>query len=338
MDPEIDVAVYFQPHHDAPPEDTLDLLDVWLSDVSTGRRSLVYVVRDYDARIDLVRGVLEWAEGELATLASERLRDLESDEYRLRCSVPFFSTPWFFYEKALQPTRCEAIWTSSPWNQQVRAELADLVYSGRIEALDEGARTGALSALVECPAGPVVAEKLLGDPQDHPEGRNRVIVVSNGSFLVNYALINKEHRALALALSRELGAGRRVAFIEDPPSRRVHAREEGEGEAPDVPTGLSLLAVWPLNGVLVQLLLVGVLYALYRFPILGRPRSPRQEVPGFSLHVEALGSLLEDTGDRALAREIVRRCRAQLSTVAAPHVGRGRPRQVKSSGAKQERS
>ena len=59
---------------------------------------------------------------------------------------------------------------------------------------------------------------------------------------------------------------------------------------------------WPLNGVLLHLAVLGLIFCFARWPIFGRPRVPAEaSASDFAKHVEAMGELLRRTKDRAYA-------------------------------------
>jgi hypothetical protein len=131
-----------------------------------------------------------------------------------------------------------------------------------------------------------------------------VIVVANGSFLLNAMLINHEHRKLAAALIAQIGPlPRKVAFLEsdrrDPPIRRSETSAA-------MPTGMNAFHVWPTNWILLHLAIVGILLCFARWPVFGRPKSPESAAPSdFGKHVEALADLLRQSRDRDYARSRV---------------------------------
>ena len=58
----------------------------------------------------------------------------------------------------------------------------------------------------------------------------------------------------------------------------------------------------PMDVILFHLCLLGILFCMARWPIFGRPRDPEREAPSdFGKHVDALGELLERTGDKNFA-------------------------------------
>jgi hypothetical protein len=124
--------------------------------------------------------------------------------------------------------------------------------------------------------------------------RSQILVVTNGSFLVNLALVEHEHRKLAGKLIAECGQpSQRVVFLESeeggPP---VFETEPGE----DYPTGFEAFVIWPIGPILMHFIVLGLVFLASRMSIFGRPRNlPRTPTSDFGHHIEALGKLLERT-------------------------------------------
>ena len=129
---------------------------------------------------------------------------------------------------------------------------------------------------------------------------SRLIVVANGSFLLNVPLVNHEHRKLAGKLIDEIG----------PPGQKVVFLESGSGGPPirdkdptlGSPTGLEIFNLWPTNWILLHLAAVGVIFCFVRWPIFGRPRRvKRVAASDFGRHIAAEAELLKRSGDRTYA-------------------------------------
>jgi len=146
--------------------------------------------------------------------------------------------------------------------------------------------------LLESGADPLVTSERIG--------ASRVIVVANGSFLLNLPLVNHEHRKLAGQLIDEVGPpDRTVVFLESGPGGPfVFETDPDSGP----PSALAIFHIWPANWILLHLAVVGVILCFSRFPIFGRPRDPEPEgTSDFGRHVQALGKLLQRSGDTAHA-------------------------------------
>ena len=134
---------------------------------------------------------------------------------------------------------------------------------------------------------------------DWDEGQ--IIVVTNGSFLLNLPLVVKEHRKLAGKLIAKCGPPGKAVFLEsDPMGPPVFEQEPGENH----PTGMEAFTVWPIGAILLHFVALGILYIFARAAIFGRPQElPPEAVSDFGKHIHALGELLARTQDRRYARE-----------------------------------
>jgi hypothetical protein len=169
-------------------------------------------------------------------------------------------------------------------------------------------------------------------------GQSQLLLVSNGSFLLNATLVNHEHRKLAGKLIDAIGpGGRDVVFLESgqlkldqptspnpavnpspvpfiPPSDENSVQRPREEDAdrgppirraepaPDAPNGLDFLLVWPTNWILLHFAMIGILYCFWKLPIFGLPRA--EDAAGlsdFGRHVDAVAALLRRTADRRYA-------------------------------------
>jgi hypothetical protein len=130
----------------------------------------------------------------------------------------------------------------------------------------------------------------------------QVIVVTNGSFVLNYPLVNHEHRKLAGKLIEECTPGANVAFIESRNGEPTVLDKE-----PEAATGGGLFDVahvWPLNAIVIHLTILGVIYCLAKAPIFGRAKEiPSEASADFGKHVTALGQLMARSKDRAYAEQ-----------------------------------
>ena len=131
------------------------------------------------------------------------------------------------------------------------------------------------------------------------DGVGELIVVANGSFLLNAMLVNHEHRKLAGKLIDRIGPPKKhVAFLESWSGGPPIYEKDPSGFS----TGVEIFHLWPANWILMHMAAVGILFCFARWPIFGRPREPRREpVADFGKHIDALALLLARSRDRAHA-------------------------------------
>ena len=127
-------------------------------------------------------------------------------------------------------------------------------------------------------------------------GRSRVIFVANGSLVTNISLLNSENRRIAKTLATTLPR-ENIGFLTgviDPPVRKDDSAEQQKG--------FEMLTIWPLNVITLHAVFLGMLVLLAVFPIFGRAkRLPQNSTHDFGQHVDAVGALLERSGDRFYA-------------------------------------
>jgi hypothetical protein len=279
-------AIVWVPDDFDPPSDEVrDWLEKWLSE-GTGR-TLIYVGRDFDAAPWYWEKVAPKAPAALQAEIAYRLQSAQSIyDIKRSANSPVKHCPWFTIDRSNKPHGVRGLEGEAPWTDSIVASKLDIRLQGRI-----------------VPAAD--AEVLLKSNNDvlissRPVGNSRLVVVVNGSLVLNGPLVNHEHRKLAGMLVREIG----------PPRKTVVFLESGSGGPPIVnkdprlayPGPMEIFHVWPANWILLHLLVLGVLFCFFRYPLFGRPREPKPEATSdFGKHVDALGLLLAKTGDLAYA-------------------------------------
>jgi hypothetical protein len=300
---QFDVIVWFPNDFKPPDEEHRQKLEDWLANGSS--RTLVYVGRDYNAAIDYWQRVAPAAPPAQADEVLRRQAEARSAWEAARSRMPEKEyARWFTARRDEKPRKVDHL--SGPWAEGIDPKQADIRIEGRLSipsladtqtASDE---TPALQfeTLLASGADPVVT-RVSSDPADK-WGDGQILVIANGSFLLNYPLVNHEHRKLAARLVEECGTGHKVVFIEsDAEGPRILSKEPTGG----FPTALELLKVWPLNAILLHLTVLGIVLCLARSPIFGRPRElPADSPSDFGKHVAALGKLLARTKDRNYAQ------------------------------------
>ncbi|MCA9189024.1 MAG: hypothetical protein R3E01_35890 [Pirellulaceae bacterium] len=147
-------------------------------------------------------------------------------------------------------------------------------------------------------------------------GDSQIIVIPNGSYLLNLPLVNLEHRKLAGALIASCGPPDRLVFLEAGPSPAIATDEE------TVHMYMQPFHQWPISCILLHIVAMGILLCLSVFPIFGRPRQLPSEVSGdFGKHVRAFGGLLQKADDEAYASARIEHYRKHVSreTNLTPH-------------------
>jgi hypothetical protein len=295
-----DVVVWAPDDYGLPTDEVQAFFEAWLT--SADSKTLVYVGRDYDAEPHYWNAVLSSAPaGQKLELMRRRAQSLaEHDADRLQMPARAICE-WFTMERDHPPEPVRQL--SGPWCMEVDAARTGIYRRGLLR-IPAPAVLQARREEIGTADDPLPRYESLLQDGDTPLvfrvtraswGPGQIIVVNNGSFLLNLPLVNHEHRKLAGQLIRACPSGGKVAFLE---SQR-HDALLAPASAPPAPSEgarqrVLLVAHW---------LILGLAYCFYVFPIFGRPRSlPDPDPAEFVQHIDALGELLENTQDKAFAQ------------------------------------
>lgn len=332
-----DVIVWFPDDYTPPSQAQRQFLEDWLANQSG--RTLIYVGRDYDAATTYWRTVLPSVPPEQAMEVARRLATLSAEQATARAAAKIDEHfDWFTLEKTQPQGRVTKL--SGPWSDDISSDKAEMyLYTNlaiptekqndKWQRGDDSVRQAAFVPLLAGDQGPLVTKITV------PEwGSSQLLVVANGSFLLNLPLVNHEHRAVAGKLVAACGKPGRAVFLESDAGGPPILAEDPDDA---YPTGLEVFTVWPLGIIVLHLAALGILSCFAAYPIFGRPRqvvlgsdatsvraatyrsgyytagssaadgsARRVERSHFGKHIDALGELLEMTHDRAYAIERVK--------------------------------
>jgi hypothetical protein len=285
--------IRFAPYPGPPSKEEADWFRSWLT--ASPDRWLVYVVYDFDSRAEYWKEVhdgLPDSPGNAERRAEAEEKRAEAEDWVAllppKASTAADSALWFGVDSPWNPPRvCARL--SGPWAEGIDAAAAGLT-------LHEPLQSKHGSMLLEGDGKSFVLERSRA-------GEGRVLVIANGSFLLNEALAHRERRALAERVVAWTGSGgQSVALVEG--SYVLGGRER-------TPTIWALLKRLPeLRWAAIHLGLAALIAALARAPRLGRPRPEAPSgVDRPAAHAEALGALLARSGAAAPANEILERYR-----------------------------
>jgi len=299
-----DTIVWFPDSFEPPDQQTRTWLEEWLH--REPGRTLIYVGRDYDAAPEY------WEKMAALVPASqqaefERRKRLAAQRFSsARSAIPDDEDCVWFTTDTDSPRR-QVTTLSGPWAEGIDASQADIHHNSALIPLEWD------EVLLESQGDALVTELTYENLYDR-----RFIVVTNGSFLLNMPLVNKENRKLAGRLVDAVGEPGEVTFLESGPGGPPILDEE---PAAETPTGLEAFKVWPLKYVLLHLALVGLFFLFACWPIFGLPRGlPSPPLADFAQHVRALGKLLARSRDRAYA---IGRVHYYYQVIGDERAGRG---------------
>lgn len=306
---------------DTPTVAQREYLENWLA--AMPGRTLVYIGRDYDAAPEYWQRVQPGAAPEQAAEIARRLAAARAECDSARARMPKEAYGRWFTAHGHEPKR-KVTTLDGPWAHGVNAAQTDITLQGRFDAPTPSQKDA--QDWRELPEREVLlsseADPLVTRVTDDNWYKSQIIVVTNGSFLLNLPLVNHEHRKLAAQLVEECGPPGKVLFLESGAAGPQILKKEGN----KLPTGFEWLTAWPLNAIVLHLLALGIVFIAANFAVFGRPRELRFSAllvgPGlrvvpltpaagmeseaiassdFGKHLQHLGDLLERTQDHGYA-------------------------------------
>lgn len=318
-----DCMFWFPQEYGVPPEENRKWLEEWLREEEG--RVLVFVARDYDAESEYWKVIQKTALPEKLKEYKRRQQEAESFfDNELLGQPDRTACPWFVQRKRERPPR-------QPLPGETLSGSPRLVESVDAKKLEIPVNLGLEPAFEAEPLLIMDDEVLMTRQSFHADtgGESHLIVVVNGSFLLNYPLVHREHRKLAAAVLDEVESlaaedSMQVVFLESWMGEWLTVSETDE--AGGMQMSWDFFAVAPLSYIFLQLALVGIVFAFSRWPIFGRPQQEESEgLTDFGRHVEALGELLELSGDWEYAQKRVE----QYQHTTKHETGRYEPQSAK---------
>ena len=293
-------VIWFPDKHYAPREEAVEFVESWLAD---GRnRTVVYVGRDFDAE------PIYWNQmAGQATTSAEKITchrrsaraaaRVENEKNTFYWDTPKTECDWF---TIVENPRRKVTELSGQYADKLESAKADM-YMGYM--LEPANKTGYdVEVLLKANGKPFIYS--LSRPS---WAESQILVINNGSFLLNLPLANHEHRELANILADKFVADP-VVFVEHQNNVEISSSEF------DNPNRWSWVAKKPLRYIVPHLLFWTVLFCFVYFPIFGRPkRTAKKSTTNFRDHIRAMGKLLERTDSRGTAERWIEECRDRTS-------------------------
>ncbi len=309
-----------------PAEDTTPTLEVteWFDEwLARGNKTLVYVIRDYetDARY--------WSAASDLAAPDQRL------EYRRRAAraqmvamqkrlaqPPLITNGWFTAYALDPPSKTTSL--TGEWAEGEGEVSNPFTVGYGLRAFDATKDTTAASAPVAIPrfsmqsSGNTSVDVDFASLLETADGKSivglvtseewpesQIIVVSAGSMINNYGLLEGSSRALA---SHLVAASNEVAVSENPKVCFLYSDESDISisdlaENASGPSGMEMLTVWPINLLTIHLAILGLIICLKLLPIFGRPRHIRPpSSTNYADHIQAVASAMAKTNSEQYAR------------------------------------
>ncbi len=290
-----------------PREDVRKFLENWLANESDetdeAERVLVYIGRDYDAACDYWQTVLPTTPADQRIEVMRRDAQARSRHEHARVDMPKDECcEWLVMRRDYPRHRIDRL--EGWWSDDVDVADTQLWSQGRLEIPSPQELTKLWKNVpppvhMQPAYQPVLQsgdETLVFEVSKAAWRNSRILVVSNGSFLLNLPLVNHQHRVLTGKLIDSCQMAGPVAFLESGPGGPL-ILSLGATKVSDQQTRRRVLlgihwVVW------------GMLFCFSVLPIFGRPKSLEAElVADFGQHIDALAALLERTGDKRYARQ-----------------------------------
>ncbi|RCS52802.1 hypothetical protein DTL42_08180 [Bremerella cremea] len=305
-----DVIVWVPESFEGPNYEFQQVILNWLAEKDG--RTFIYIGRDFDASVQYWEEAIQKVppEQKLDTMRQRSLAIQDFDELRNFIAE---EEDYYFFKTERDAPRRVAKSLRGPWAKDIDASKTNIVLRTRIlpattDALYEGYDTldsdeppvyavEDIDVLLSS-RGEAIVTRMGSDYSD-----SQLILVTNGSFLLNLPLVNPEHRKLAAKLvnqcDRDSYSPETVAFLETGDYVDIRRADD----TTDATSGWEWLSKWPLNLVGLQMAwwMIVLCFALY--PIFGRPKQlPAAETSDFKKHIDSVGDLLEATDDHAYAQ------------------------------------
>lgn len=295
-----DVIVWVPNSFELPNGKTTDYFEnEWLNLDDRRLRTLIYVARDFDAAVEYWDAQSNTSTGTSYLEARSQSARMKSDHALGRSMTAVeLNSDWFSIES--NQSFVETTVTKGEWASDFDEEIS-LPVSGKLELpKSKGGRK--YEVLLGSRETPLIVR--LTDQDAWPDGQ--IIVVLNGASVLNLPLVEHQNRGIAGKLIDECGEKiRRVTFLESGPGTMSISKSD-----PKAYSGFDALKIWPINSILMHLIIAGILFCAWVFPIFGRPRELKTETPSsFGKHIRAMGELLALTQDRQAAMAKVQQYR-----------------------------
>ena len=295
-----DRIVWFRDRYEVPTQEVIDTLEAWLA--NGYNRQLIIVGRDYDSAIEYWSGVLKTAQGKDLMEARRRLAKAKArfqfrrtDWSNTEDSCDWYTLQENDYQTA---TRVSGDWSTLVVPSKSDLQVGIMLNHGRPDPTVPWDERFQSDVLLRVDSKPMVTLLTKGKLQS-----GEIYLVSNASFLTNYALANHENRKLAQELIDTKGFDRSTLFLETDPTGAKVSDSEVDQQT------WAWITKPPLRYIVPHFLMLGVFFCFVFFPIFGRARKadPEEDHLTFRDHIRAMGKLLSISRDAGYAKDKIDR-------------------------------
>ena len=312
-----DVIVWAPDSYRLPGDAEVEAIEQWLN--AKPDRTFIFIGRDYDATMDYWVEVTKDATDDEKILLALKMLDVWGAFQVKRMQLEDGEDcGWFTMNaestvKTIKSLEGDQAWLAGTENGKFHLRIQGFLdFTGKINQ-------------------PAFSSKYQHDIKLHRNGipivteitsqqfyRSKIYAVVNGSFLLNVPLVNHEHRKLAANMIQQCIQKRVVCFLESDYDDSENVPVVTNDPAPPLPPSiLTILQSWPFGFILMHLIVVGIVYCFFRYPIFGKAKTAfvlkttiddktrKQSVANFGRHIHALGNLMRRSGNETYARNCV---------------------------------
>ena len=323
-----DVIIWAPDNFHVPSDTEVAAIEKWLQEKAD--RTFIFIGRDYDATMDYWVDVAKNASPEEQAMLTLKLADVwGAHQVKRMAIIDDEDCGWFKIQKDNTVRTIRSARSTTDWLEGVSPGRLKM----RLQSYFVESGKGKTSSYDRYEYEPQLFFQnipLITRIQNRSKfNRGQIYVIANGSFLLNVPLVHREHRKLASKLIEKVGREKVVCFMEsefdDWEDVPVLANAPAAARPPSI---MTILQTWPFGIILLHIIVIGIVYCFYRFPIFGRPRTQyklntviddaneSQSVSNFGRHVRALGDLLKRGGNTVFANHCLQLYRQRSSEQA----------------------
>lgn len=312
-----DVIVWAPDSYRLPSEEEVAAIEQWLN--AKPDRTFIFIGRDYDATMDYWVEVTKDATDDEKILLALKMLDVWGAFQVKRMQLEDGEDcGWFTMNaestvKTIKSLEGDPAWLAGTENGKFHLRVQGFLdFTGKIDQ-PSFSSTYDYDIKLHSNGIPIVTEITSQNFY-----RSKIYAVVNGSFLLNVPLVNHEHRILAVTMIQQCTQKRVVCFLESDYDDAENVPVITNDPAPPLPPSiLTILQSWPFGFILMHLIVVGIVYCFFRYPIFGKAKTTfvltttiddktrTQSVANFGRHIQALGNLMRRSGNETYARNCV---------------------------------
>ena len=280
------VIVWAPDDFSLPREKQTDFLDNWLA--NEPNRTLIFIGRDFDATTTYWQNQLQQSTNQNAIELRRKLEKAKAAKINSESNwTADRDCRWFRLSKDESSIDADIQWADQLDQTKLTISPAFSIQPKVYRESDESTHSYA-----RLQSEPLVADdaNLFATRLTSTDWYNgQIIVVANGSTLLNYPLLNSENRKMAGKLISLCPSGSRVTFLQS--GKDGILVSESDASSPAI---FRAFTVWPINFLMLHFTVLGIIFCFIVFPIFGRPHKlPEEQVSDFGKHVAAVGDLLQ---------------------------------------------